>query len=352
MEYSILDNTQPIHVIPAYASVEEHALFTIASAEESYNRIMESVGIYELSLVMEGNENKEKLSIKNVLEKFTKFVKELWQKFQDLVKTARDKFTAFVVSKVKALTEKKVKFDDVKAAITASKDERWNKDSVKNCVEIGQLSDTYASNAGKAIDEIAEKVKSAVKDGSVDDIDVEDIFANKFTGISKETFKDASKLKETIKNDIVKKEAQTSTKAKENAAKYFETYWNELTKAKDSFTKGIKGTYNKTKTNFDTAINDAKKVAKESDNAKAFKPLFRSASAALKVSACVINAIESAYYEEFRFKYSVVLNGLAVALVRGVKKESAAPEVDENKETTVATESSVFQTELASLFTF
>ena len=350
MEYSILDNTQPIHVIPAYASVEEHALFTIASAEESYNRIMESVGIYELSLVMEGNANKEKLSIKNILDKFTKFVKELWQKFQDIVKTARDKFESFVAGKVKALVDKKSKLDanKVKEAIKASKDDRWNKDVLKNVVEVGQLPDSYASNAGKAIDEVAEKVTAAVKNGTVDDLDVEAIFADKFAGITKETFKDASKLKATIINDIMKTKSETSSEAKATAEKHFGEWWDDLTKAKETFTKSIKGTYNTTKKNFDTAISDAKKVAKGSDNAKAFKPLFRSATAALKVSACIINAIETAYFAEFRYKYSVVLNSLAVALVHTVKKESAAPEIDDE----VKTESSVFQSELSSLFVF
>lgn len=356
MEYSILDNTQPIHVIPAYATVEEHAMFTIASAEESYNRIMESVGIYELSLVMEGNENKEKLSIKNILKKFTDFVKGLWQRFQDLVKTARDKFVSFVGNKIKAIEEKKFNPEDVKKAIAASKDERWNKDSVKNVVQTklagnGQyITSEYIAKVDKALTEISDKVAKAVEADAVDEIDVDGIFADSFKGISKETFSDAAKLKDAIKGAIIDTKSVSAEEAKKLAGDYFANYFDFLMKSVNNFTSNIKSPYNATKKNFDKAIKEAQKISKKSENAKAFKPLFKSASASLKVSSCVVNAAESAFYAEFRYKFSVVLNALAITMVykdkEEVKKESA---VDD---TTVATESSVFQTELASLFTF
>lgn len=360
MEFSILDNTQPIHVIPAYASVEEHALFTIASAEESYNRIMESVGIYELSLVMEGNENKEKLSIKNILKRFTDFVKELWQKFQDIVKTARDKFTAFVGNKIKAIEDKKFNPDDVKKAIAASKDERWNKDSVKNTVQTklsgnGQyVTSEYIAKVDKALTDISGQVAKAVEDNAVDEIDVDGIFADAFKGISKETFADAAKLKDAIKSAIIDTKTVSAEEAKKIAGDNYVYYMDFFKKSISNFTNNIKSPYNATKKNFDKAIKEAQKISKEAENAKAFKPLFKSATASLKVSSCVVNAIESAFYAEFRYKFSVVLNALALTLVYKEKKEEVKKEATEatTDETTVTTESSVFQTELASLFTF
>lgn len=347
MEYtSILDNTQPIHVIPAYASVEEHALFTIASAEESYNRIMESVGIYELSLVMEGNENKEKLSIKNVLKKFTDFVKGLWQRFQDLVKTATDKFKSFVANKVKTITDKKVDKNKVVEAIKASKADRWKAEAIAKEVFVNdKAADFFLDKTKDALETIANKVETAVKNNTVDEIDANEIFAEKLN-MSSEAFGDSLKVKEAVKQRVfmIDDKAKSAEEVKEYAATKFVTYYDRLTKASGTFTNGLKKSYNETKKNFNTTIKDAQKIAKESENSKAFKPLFRSASATLKTSSCIVSAIESAYYAEFSYLFRVVLTGIAVSIAYKEKKVKESAEVK--------TESSVYQSELSTLFNF
>ena len=86
MEYnSYIDNAMPSNVIPAYVSVGEGALFTVAAAEESYKEMMKSIGIYELSLVIEGTEDKEKKATANIFVRFKEFVIGLVEKFKELV---------------------------------------------------------------------------------------------------------------------------------------------------------------------------------------------------------------------------------------------------------------------------
>ena len=348
MEYtSILDNTQPIHVIPTCASVEEHALYTIASAEESYNRIMESVGIYELSLVMEGNENKEKLSIKNVLKKFTDFVKGLWQRFQDAVKTAMDNFKTFVASKVKALTEKKVDKNKIVEAIKASKDDKWKAEAIAKKISVdSDKANLFIEKAKKAVDAVANYVESGVKNNTTAEISVNNIFAGEL-GISLESFEDATKLKQAIKDKVLTiGQVRSADAVKADAASNFGEYYDELIKATKNFTYALKKPYNETKKGFDTTIKNAQKLAKGTENAKDFKPLFKSASSTLKTGSCVVNAIESAYYAEFSYLFRIVLTGIAVSIAYKEKKEKEEAKAD------VKTESSVYQSELSTLFNF
>ena len=360
---SVLDYTTPIHVIPSYASIDECAFYTIASVEESYNKIMESVGIYELSLVLEGKEGeeKEKFSIKNVLTKFVEFVKEAWRKFQDAVQTLKNRVEAFIASKVKALVDNSAfKIDNSKivAAIREKGADVWakkGKDGKASAEALDAFKVNYQLNSNDAY-QLYNKLNSAITtiqgyvdkhiaDGNFDEINANAVFADKL-GFSEETFGDAAKLKAAILDEIVNTSGKMNA---EQVYKYvlgeYSKFSNEISKAQTDFKDKIKKPYNETKKAFDKHIKEAHKTAKQAKDSKAFKPMFKSVSGVLKTSSCVVNAIEGAYLKEFAYKYHVILKGMQIYMSsKFAKKEKTNESVDMS--------SSTFQSELGSLFNF
>ena len=49
----LMNTTPDVNAIPGFASQSEFGMYAIASVEESYNAIMQEIGIAELAAVME-----------------------------------------------------------------------------------------------------------------------------------------------------------------------------------------------------------------------------------------------------------------------------------------------------------
>ena len=347
---SILNNTQPIHTIPSYASVEEHALYTIASVEESFTDICKSIGIYELSTVMEGEGKIDvKTKLKAVKDKVVKFFVELWKKFQGLCDTAKKKFTAFINEKVNKFKETKLKPEELKDAIDASKDSIWPDNVIV-------LYEGKAKDLAKATSEATAKILSELNSAKDDpekikDIDVEKIYADKclskIDGLAAADFSNAGKIRAAVKDIIAKK---TDYDVKKYASSNIAGYVSNINKVK-LFINEIKPVYNDTKKDLDDFIKEVKKA----DSDAGFKVMLKAATTATRINSAVVGGIEVAYFKAFVFEYGIVAKAASLALVKKNKKEeakneSAAPEIPD--ETTPVAESSSFQTELASLFNF
>lgn len=373
---SILNNTQPIHVIPSYASVEEHALYTIASVEESYNNLCEAVGIEELKnlLEAEGKKIDIKAAIKKILDKFVAYVKELWQKIQDLAKVARDKMIVFVTDKVKKFTDAKVKKEDLIKAVEDSKPEVWknfNKGIALNTDKAKKMADGVKTVTGQLCSTIESYKDNAEKVSEFDATVYYFDKLDKIIPIDKDMA--SSEIQKKIKDAIIVETTKADPKAfvldaiKKDAGDLLSK--NNLVK---EFTSDIAAPYNDSKKAFDEYIKTAKKVMTD----KAFSPLFKGAAYVARVNAAVIGAIESAYFVRFSYEYRILLRALGLLAVKTVadkaekeeaKQESAqvegevvttesAPEVTDEPKVEApeapVTESSTFQTELASLFNF
>ena len=360
---SILNNLKPISVVPSYASVEEFALYTIASVEESYTNICKEIGIAELSSYMEAAEKKDgeanKKNIKMLLDKFISFAKELWQKIEDLCKKARDRFIVFITDKVKAFTDSKVKLPDLIKAVEASDPAIWNKDVFKTSFVFQKdTAKKIAGNINFVTEFICNKIKSAQKDPEAlkeisDNITVN--FADKFDNIiSINKDMTSTEIQNAVRDAIIIAEKSEVKDPKEYALRILKENGGNLLNKNNvlkEFTTGIADPYNKSK----KALDDCIKQAKANDTDKAFQPLFKLATQTTKMSSAVIGGIESAYFKRFAFEYRILLKSLSIYAATFLKKNEsavAAPEVTDETTPTVATESSTFQTELASLFNF
>ena len=369
---SVLNNTKPINVIPSYASVEEHALYTIASVEEAYTDLCKSIGIAELAAVMEaeGKTNlKEKLTA--VKNKIVNFFKEQWEKFKGLCATARQKIKTFVNEKYKALAGK-AKPDELKKAIEASKEERWTAEyknlwvwSDLGSVD-GQTLLTIITKATTAeTDKILSKLNAAKDDKEkIQDIDVNALFGNVIkdkVDIKAEDFGNAGKIQTAIKDKCIKQVGGEGNGAKAYFAKNIAQYCANIKDTPALFDKNIKSGYNGTKSALDKLIREVKKA----DSDKAFTKMIAAATSMLRINSAVVGACEQAtlrvFVSEFRIVAKATLINAALNNKKEeVKSESAAPEVTDEAPVTVETpapeapvaESSTFQTELASLFNF
>lgn len=354
---SVLNNTKPINVIPSYASVEEHALYTIASVEEAYTDLCKSIGISELAAVMEaeGKVNfKEKISaIKN---KIVNFFKEQWKKFQALCDKARKKVEAFVKEKYKAIAGK-IKPEDLKKAIEASKEERWTAEYKNLWVwkTVGLKSSLCELTLAKTKD-VLSKLNAAKEDKEkIQDIDVNALFGDAIKGkvdIKAEDFGNASKIQLAIKDALIG-QLDGNGNAKSYFAEHISGYCKNLIDTPKNFTNDIKKPYNDTKKALDELIKEVKK----SDTDKAFTKMIAAATSMLRINSAVVGACEMATLKVFASEFRVVTKAVIISSLATPKKESAAPEVtDETKVEAPAaepvTESSTFQTELASLFNF
>lgn len=357
---SILDNLTPVKVIPAFSTVAEDALYTVASVEESYTNIMKEIGIYELSLVMEGKDEdtKKKLDLKAIFTKFKETAQSLWQKFIGLVQTARDRVEALIISKVKDLKSLKLNDKDLKDAITNASD--WKKLSVLDFDD--SVSGAIIDKMNHAVDQVKAKIDALKEDqDAVVEINVEGIVAGILAGsygkasikVTEADVKSASdfkaKLVEALVTNLV--DEDTADKAKAKIVDNFGDIYGALGKSKADFDKSLKDSYKSCKTKVDTSIKEAKKAA-DKGKLKAFKPMFKSLSQTVKLYSIAVGAIETAYIKVSADKFRVLLAAATLALKARKDAEKAAEEVVKNSADITAMESTTFQTELKSLFTF
>ena len=353
MEFDpIFENVSISSVIPGYSTVTEDALYTIASVEESYTNIMKEIGIYELSLVMEAGdaEKNEKEDTKNILQKFLGFVKGLMAKIAELVKAAVDKVEYMIVQKTKAINDvMKISVNDL---AKASEDLRendpekykkaWGSSSFTSQIT---YSKTYAKNIvdkdNALVPPLVTKLESIIKDSKHEDYNFEEEVASGLTTsklpITANDIKEIGKFKAKISEALI----ETYKVNFDNGAdSYIKDSYKNITSAKSDFKTNIKEPYMKAKKNFDDAVKKARKANKSKD----FKPLFKSTAMCAKLFSAIIGSIETAYVRSMAWDFRVVLKATIIAKTAKTKKTATGE--------SAMMESTSFQSELKSLFTF
>lgn len=368
MEFDpIFENVTISNVIPSFSTVTEDALYTIASVEESYTNIMKEIGIYELSLVMEegdaaaDTEKKEKKDIKAILNKFLEFVKGLWGKITELVKSAIDKVEYMIVQKTKAINDvMKIspnQLVDAVKKLSTDNPEKFAKQFGKGSLgKRIKYNDSFANAALKniassneAVLAIVEKINKDAKAEDFKDTDIAKIVADKMStgskvSITEEDIKNIGKFKDKLAEALL--EYQDVKYDESTILPYIKEAYNVVSSSKKDFKDNIKKPYVDAKKAFDKAV----KTAKKANHSKEFKPLFKSAATASKLYAAIIGAIETSYIRYSAWSFRLVLKATMVAKSQSQKgKKEEKQEVVNNS---AMIESSTFQTELQSLFTF
>lgn len=360
---SILNNTERIHVIPSYASIDEHALYTIASVEETYTNICEEIGIFELSTVMEANGKVgdkvkavyDKSKLKVVIDKIIGAVKDLWNKFKDLCATVRERVVKFVKEKKAKFKEANLDPKDLAEAIKKSPEDKWSGNYV-------DTNFTKAEELVKALSRATEDVCNAINAAKANtekasEINVDEIYKNKclskIEGLAEADYGNAGKIKEAVKDNIIFTGNITREYAANNVTKYLSN------NAISEFTNHIKPSYNKTKDALDKIIADLKK----SKTDVGFKDYIKAATVSTKLNSAIVGAIEVAFIKRLISEYAMVFKAATYAAAYKLKAKNEAATAPEIPDTTTqetpapapeapVTESSSFQTELASLFNF
>ena len=352
MDY-ILENVAPeVDVVPSYVTVAEQTTYAIAAMEESFNNIMESIGISELSYYTEGKVGDALKSIKDAL---VKFVKELWAKFTGLISNLRAKIVAFIaekIAKIKKINEK-LKGDDIKKAIEDSNDEKWkpfvaankplrvtkpeNIAAVSLCIE--KAPETYEKVVKAYVDAVKNKQITKTIDADTGEdlqMDMSLVFgAGKV--IPPAAFKDNEELRKWM-TDYISDKPSIQTATTTGVKKYIHDHFADSVKmvengAKD-FDKDIKKAYKSCKDGLSKVV----KNSKDKDNAKILKPLFKLSKEISKVASVIVSTVQSVKLKELMWHVSVVFKALSISI--GYKEKKAT------------NESYLFGEDFSSLFNF
>lgn len=349
-EYMLESAVPNTNVIPAHASIGELATYAVASFEESYNNIMESIGISELAYVMEeGNADGEEAK-KNIFKKFGEWIKNLWEKFQGFVLDCRNRLVTFINEKIYAIKKVATKYKgtDLADAIGKSDDSDWTFLKVKvdyYPLQVDQLAtciDNMYNDAKGVLDS-----KKDVNDEDFNEVLYKSLIA-KLGG--------AEKVKVTSKN--VTEIATVRAAAREIIAKRTSLKDGAAAKAaakedvgsalkcvadgnllKKRFDDGIKKSYKDLKTNLNKALKDAKKA----DKTHEFKPLFKATKAITQVASAIVNECLTAIFDRTFYLIKVLNKGLHIYN----KQNKGKKKVNESY-----FGSTTFQSELSSLFEF
>ena len=355
MEFSAeLMNVAPDNSsIPGFASLSEFGMYTIASVEESYKNLMYDIGISELASVMEANGDaaKAKFSIKDIIDKFVGWVRDLWSKFLNLVKKCRDYVIVFIGEKIVAVQNKLKKIDakTLKEFVQKSEDDRWK--TVKSYYDLDIDSVDNYIDANEQIMKKSIEYCGKIKDGNGADLKVEDMEKEIYKPLIKlidiktgnmsdlEAAKDINNLKANMLSSMCPEITfGKAANAKKYIVDHIDGLYANYVKDKDNILKTIdkayKKPYNEFKKELDKAIREAKKAA----NSKELKPLFVSVKTVSKVSNTIINTVANAAVKCASSDLRILMKCMAVM---PIQHESAS-----------VIESTTFQTELSSLFNF
>lgn len=354
MEFDpIFDNISISNVIPGFSTVTEDAMYTIASVEESYTNIMKEIGIYELSLVMEADdaEKNEKQDTKNIFKKFVDFVKGLIGRIAELVQKAIDKVEYMIVQKTKAINDiMKISVGDlVKASEDLYDNNRekydklWGAGALKTQIRYNKsYANTLKSNMETTVTNVEEMLEKLNKDSKIEDFDIAEAVAKGMSTskleITKADIAEIGKFKAKITEALI----ETSKVNFSNGADtYIKDSYKNISTAKSDFKNNIKDPYMASKKKFDAAV----KKARKANNSKDFKPLFKSTALCAKLFAALIGAVETSYIRSTAWDYRVVFKATVIA---ASAKKAAKKSTNES----ASFESTTFQSELKSLFTF
>lgn len=342
----LMNVTPAANVIPGFASHSEFGMYAIASVEESYNTIMQEIGIIELASVMEADgQPTEGKSIKTLIKKFVDWAVAVWKKFTAFLAKCRNYVLTFVGEKILSLSGilKKVKAADLKKAIEDSTDDKWN--GLKNVLYYDKKGTTIDGKIIDASNEIVSKCIEAVnKAEAINDLTAfeAELYKplTKLLNLSVADVKSADALKTAVKGKILtESKFDTGKQAKKYALDHIDdiyTVYQNKTNTIKEFDNSVKKPYNELKKSLDRTI----KTSKKAENGKELKPLFVAAKTASKISTTVVNAVMDAVITSTTYDLRILTRSIALTKVK-VQKESA-----------VDYSTSTFQSELSSLFNF
>ena len=365
-----MEKLASINVIPAYASVEEGALFVAESVEVSFNEMMKEIGISELRAVEEGvmleaEEEKVKFSAKakEWLQSIWQKIKGLWAKALAAIQSAMGS----LVKKVKSIGKGKENLKKFAQLIKDTdkdgkekvylKGHKWSgfDDAVSERGKCWDVVNTFAASTGKvknknAADSFLNNAKNDLnRNGSLganfikEDLDDAKDKVKNILDIS--TVDTASIQSAIVK--IIKGEEIDITK--NYIVKNFEDIWKYA--ADYSFTSGrVKGILNATKKQFDDDIKWMQKNAEEypEEILKGVINMVKEAKQILvAVNGGILSALKQRSSESSRIIFKLATAARAKEDADKKQKVNEAYTAEEE-----VVESATFQTELASLFQF
>lgn len=287
----------------------EQALYLAEAAESSFNEMMKSIGIQELSVYEETGEMivYEGANFKGLIGKVVDFFKDLWSRIKGFFDDTYKKF---------------------------EKDWRERKEKVADKVDINKLADSnykagkvynYAKLTSTTLDGISNKAKdlaTKAQSTSVDKLDEINIFDELLGGIVSETPESigaaTSKFKEALKGQKV-----------DATVEYVKKNWAEIS---NCFVKGngfkttLKAAFKDTKQIIDKAISETKKLS-ESDDPEVIKKaikLYKDIVVASK--SLLFAAVDVAKQQDTEYKGLFVKVARATVKDEAEKKEATANE--------------------------
>lgn len=339
-----------INVIPAYASIDESALYVIESMEANFNSMLESVGIEELQHFEESAEFIHEAEQKEkVIDKIITWLKETWAKIRGLFE--------------KALTEIKKQIEKVTTKI-----EKASKDKCKNMADRLKEDKTYGKgyewsgfdkiingegdvwNAVRGFETAISGVKIDYQYDSQNIMKIKDQLDT-----AKENMEEKIISKSSGKKDI--REAVTRIIRgneidinKAYIVKNFDDLWmygTDFGKTANTVKKSL----NKTKKSFEDTEKYFKGLAKnKDDNSAVIKEIIKyikdSKATLISLDGAILSSVKTRCYEATR-----IIMRLVVAAKQKEEKEAKDAKQEKVGESGLF-ESTTFQTELASLFNF
>ena len=292
----------------------EQALYLAEAAESSFNEMMKSIGIQELSVYEETGEMVvyEGANFKGLINKVVEFFKDLWGKIKGFFDDTYKKFEA-------AWKERKAKVAD-KVDINKLADSNYKAGKVYN----------YAKLTSTTLDGISNKAKdlaTKAQTTSVDKLDeiniIEELVGGIVSDLSSTTGGPSigtatSKFKEALKGEKV-----------DATVEYVKKNWAEIS---NCFVKGngfkttLKAAFKDTKQIIDKAISETKKLS-ESDDPEVIKKAIKIYKDIVVASKSLLfAAVDVAKQQDTEYKGLFVKVARATMKDEVEKKEAAANE--------------------------
>lgn len=342
---SVLDTVQYRNVIPAYASLDESALYVIEESERDFAEMMKHIGLTELGVLESTGQQivYEGERMKNLINTIVEWLKKRWADLQGLFNSAL-KFFKDKAEEFKTKTQGK-KLDKLKKKAEMIKDKEYGKtyeysefDNIVNGTGsiweainkfqkgINNLQWNYQNHKDDVTATIANDMKE----------DMDNLKADLMSAFGLSESSKESDIKEAVKNTIRGKEV-TINKAyiQKNLTDMFDSATNYGKTAKT-----VKNQFNVIKKSFDTDINSVKKEKKTVNETilSIYLPY-------LKFGKNVTAAIAGATVQTIKEKMSIDMRIIMKLMIAKSIKETTTQEA-------AVAESVTFQTELASLFNF
>lgn len=333
------------NVIPAYASLDEAALYVIERSESDFNEMMKQIGLKELG-VLETTGTQvvyEGAKLKELVATIVKWLQDRWADVQGLFNKALNFFKG-KVEEFKTRTQGK-KLADLKARANKLVDKEFGKTyeyaSFNEIVEGSGSLWSAVNSFQKGINELQWKYTSVKDDTTATDANemkekMDEMKTSLLKAFDLEASAKESDVKEAVKKTIRGKEV-TINKAyiQNNIEGMFDSAVNY-----SKISGKVKKQFNVIKKGFDEDIKAVKKERKTANESylNMYLPY-------LKFGKNVTTAIAGATIQTIKEKMST---DMRMVLKLAVSKTEKA----EAKNESAVMESTTYQTELASLFNF